>query len=83
MDSEITKLASDAEAEIVTKREDLLEPILEKLQNAIDAVAEEKGYTIVLNQTNSSGVSTILYGPEEDDVTQAVLKKLNVQIPGE
>lgn len=83
LDSEITKFASDAEEKLLAKREELLAPILEKLQKAIDDVAEEKGYTYLLNQTNSSGVSTILYGPDENDVTEAVMKQLNIQIPEE
>lgn len=83
LDAEITQFASDGEAKLLAKREELLVPILEKLQTAIDDVAKEKGYTYLLNQTNSSGVSTILYGPEENDVTEDVMKKLNIKMPGE
>ena len=83
LDAEITQFASEGEADLLAKREELLTPILEKLQKAIDDVAKEKGYTYLLNQTNSSGVSTILYGPEENDVTEDVMKKLNIKMPGE
>lgn len=83
LDEEIKKLAEDAEFDLMTKRSELLAPVLEKLQNAINTVAKENGYTYVLNQTTSAGVSTILYGPEEDDLTKKIMTKLNIQIPDE
>ncbi len=81
LDAEITKFASDGEQKLLAKREELLAPVLEKLQKAIDDVAKENGYTYVLNQTNSSGVSTILYGPDENDLTELIMKKLGINIP--
>ena len=83
LDEEVQKLAQDSEYDLHAKRQELLEPILTKLQNAINAVAQENGYTHVLNQTTSAGVSTILYGPEEDDLTEKIMNKLGVQIPKE
>lgn len=80
LDAELQQFTSEAEAKLLAKREELLAPILEKLQNALDDVAEEKGYTYLLNQTNSSGVSTILYGPDENDVTKDVMRKLNIPV---
>ncbi|MBK6901432.1 MAG: OmpH family outer membrane protein [Saprospirales bacterium] len=53
------------------------------MQNAINEVARENGYTHVLNQTTSGGVSTILYGPPEDDLTEKIFNKLGMQIPKE
>ncbi|MCR9171176.1 MAG: OmpH family outer membrane protein [bacterium] len=81
LDNEISDFAKDGEAQLLARREELMAHILEKLQSAIDEVAEENGYTYLLNQTTSSGVSTILYGPDENDVTEAVMKKLNIQMP--
>ena len=81
LDQEIQKDAADAEEKLLSKREELLLPVLEELQTAIDNVAKETGYTYVLNQTTSTGVSTILFGPEEDDLTEKIMLKLGVQIP--
>ncbi len=81
LDQEIQKFAQEAEQKLLSKREELLAPILEKLQNAIDKVAKEKGYTYILNQTTSGGVSTILYGPEENDITKVLMKELGIPIP--
>lgn len=81
LDQEIKKMASDAEFELLAKRQELLGPVLKSLQSAIDDVAKTNGYTYVLNQTTSAGVSTILYGPDEDDLTEKIMKKLNIEIP--
>jgi outer membrane protein len=81
LDEEVQKLAQDADYDIMAKRQALLEPILAKLQTAIDAVAVEGGYTYILNQTTSAGVSTILYGPDEADITKALFTKLGLKFP--
>ena len=81
LDKEIQEFAAESEQKLLAKREELLVPVLDDLQNAIDAVAERKGYKYVLNQTMSSGVSTILYGPEEDDLTEDIMKELGIALP--
>jgi outer membrane protein len=79
LDAEIQAFAADAEAKLAFRREELLLPILERLQAAIDEVAAEGGFTYILNQSNSAGVSTLLHGPDEDDITAALLAKLGIQ----
>jgi outer membrane protein len=81
LDEEVQKLAQDAEYDMMAKRQALLEPVLAKLQTAIDAVAVAGGYTYILNQTTSAGVSTILYGPDEADITKALFGKLGLVYP--
>jgi outer membrane protein len=81
LDEEVQKLAQDADYDIMAKRQALLEPVLAKLQTAIDAVAIAGGYTYILNQTTSAGVSTILYGPDEADITKALFLKLGLKYP--
>lgn len=81
LDEELRKLAEESEFQLQAKRQELLEPVLKKLQDAIDGTAAEKGYTYILNQTTSGGVSTILYGPQEDDITETVMKKLGITVP--
>ncbi len=80
LDGEIMDFAKDSEDKLLMKREELLVPVLEELQEAIDAAASENGYTYILNQTTSAGVSTILFGPEENDITEIVMKKLGIPI---
>lgn len=81
LDEEVQKLAADSEYDLLAKRQELLEPILKKLQTAIDAVAAAEGYSYILNQTTSAGVSTILYGPDEADVTEKLFAKLGIPMP--
>lgn len=78
LDTEIQILAAEAEQKMMLKREELLAPVVERLQTAIDEVAAEGGYTYILNQSNSAGVSAILYGPDEDDITPTLLVKLGI-----
>lgn len=83
LDQEIQQFAQESEYNLMAKREELLQPIVEKLQKAIDETAEAKGFTYILNQTTSAGVSTILYGPDENDITEDLMKKLGIKIPKE
>lgn len=81
LDSEVRKLATESEQRILSKRQELLGPILEKLQKAIDETAQENGFEYILNQTTSTGVSTILYGPDNNDITKKLMTKLGIPIP--
>ncbi|MCZ2356360.1 MAG: OmpH family outer membrane protein [Bacteroidia bacterium] len=80
LEDEIKKFTSDSEAQLLTKKEELLKPIIDKLQTAINTVAKEDGYTIVLNSSNSTGVSNILYAPESDNITEKIIKKLGLNL---
>ena len=56
---------------------EVLEPILIKLQDAIEAVGKENGYDYILNADNFSG-GVILYKKPGDDVTALVKAKLGM-----
>ncbi len=45
----LQKLPEEANKELAAKQEELYEPIREKMQNAIDKVAEENGYDYILD----------------------------------
>ncbi len=85
-EAEITKLQkeiqdsyADAENDLLEKRQEMLGPVLEKVQKAIDKVAEDNGYTYVFN-ANMSGAANILYGPAEDNITEKVLTELGIDV---
>lgn len=82
LEKEIQKFVQDAEASMAKKKEELLNPIFEKLQSAVDKVAEELGYGYVFN-SSIGGSSVLLKGPKKDNITLPILKKLNVEIPKE
>lgn len=71
-----------AEQELAQRRAELMSPLLQQVQAAIDAVAKEKKLDIVLNTTTSSGDVIILYVSDEirqnNDITEAVLARLEL-----
>lgn len=78
LEKEIKDTETNYEYEVSQKQAVLLQPVMNKLQEAIDAVAVEEGYTYILNQTSGSN---ILYGMEQFDVTDKIAAKLGVEIP--
>ncbi len=73
----LQKLQQDAQTTIDNKRSQLMEPVYRKVGKAIEDVAKENGYTFILNQ-QIGGLDVILYGDENNDVSDLVLKKLGV-----
>ena len=57
---------------LLEKEQELLQPILDRVNNAIQSVAEEKGYTYIFDL--SSGA--ILYADEAADVSAEVKARL-------
>ncbi|MDX2190284.1 MAG: OmpH family outer membrane protein [Bacteroidota bacterium] len=78
----IQEFQKNAEADLQKKQLELLQPVLDKIQKAIDAVANENGFTYVLNSDAGFGTTPVLlHGPESDNVTDLVLKKLGITPP--
>jgi outer membrane protein len=71
----IQKYAQTADQEIQKKRFDLLKPIVEKAQKAVNDVATEKGFKYVFD--SSPGKGLIVF--EGEDLMTAVKAKLGVQ----
>lgn len=72
----IQQFQEAAKTELETKRNALMSPIYEKLQNAIYAVARDNKLTAVFD-TNSGPI--IFYGEESIDITYMVMKELGIQ----
>ena len=64
-----------AQEAVQNKQSQLLAPVMKKIQDAIQAVAKEKGFTHVLSR------ESIIIAPDTDNMLQAVAKKLNVTVP--
>jgi outer membrane protein len=82
LEEEIQTYAEDAETNYNKKKEEMIAPILEKLQKAIDELAKEKGMTYIFNGS-LAGNGIILHGPKEDNITLDLLKKLGIEPPKE
>ncbi len=73
-EKKIVQYEQDMMNQLANKRAELIQPILERVQQAIDDVAAEQGYQYVFDQ--STGV--LLYAKEEDDITDKVKAKLGM-----
>ncbi len=74
LERRIQEFQSQAQGEIQKKEQELLAPIIEKARKAIDAVATEKGYTYVFD--NSSGV--LLFAKDSENLMAEVKAKLGL-----
>lgn len=70
---EIAKFEQDMVKQLQDKRASLLEPIYDKVNDAIKAVAEAEGYQFIFDN------QVLLYGQETSDVSAAVKAKLNMK----
>lgn len=76
LESRITAFQANAEEEFEGKRAELLAPLLEKIQNAINSVGKEKGYTYILDVATGAAV---YIGTDAIDVTKDVKTKLGIK----
>lgn len=83
LDSTLRRKQAIQEQQVMAMQQELIQPLLDKLQKAIDDISKAEGYTYVLNQSTSTGVSTILFGPESDNITEKIMTKLGIAIPAE
>ena len=72
----IQQFQASAEQEFEAKRAELLQPILEKIQNAINAVGKEKGYSYILDTATGAAV---YIGTGSIDCTGDVKAKLGIK----
>ena len=76
MENRIQLFRSNADEELAKKQEELLKPLLDKVQNAINAVGKEKGYTYIID--NAAG--TLVYlGADAIDASKDVKAKLGIK----
>ena len=78
----LLQLQNQYKQDIQQKQSDLMSPVLNKIQNAINEVAKEMGLTYVLNTMTSNGDYIILYASDaaqkKYDITDKVMQKLNL-----
>ncbi len=74
LEDRIQKFQLQAQQDVLVKKQELLEPILKKINQAIQQVAKEKGYSYILDIS----VGTVLYAAPQYDVTDLVKRKLGI-----
>lgn len=78
LNTELTQFNRSIRAEIQQKRAELLSPLLERIDQAIAAVAEENNLDFVLNKSTNMGNTIIFYAAENQvNISQEVLNWLN------
>jgi len=73
-EKKIAEFEVDAQRKTLKKRDELLTPILTRVEDAIKSVAKANGYTYVLD-TSAGGV---LYAADSEDITSLVRSKLGL-----
>lgn len=83
MQNSIKEFEEGAKTSMQKKQVSLLEPVLAKVQKAIDEVGKEKDYSYILStHADYGGSAIILYAKsKEDNISDLVLKKLGVTPP--
>ena len=61
------------EGELFKKRESLMAPIQDEIYNAIKDIAEQKGYSLILDRASDAG---IIFASPKADISNEVLTKL-------
>lgn len=75
-EAKIAQYEQDMQTQIYEKRNSLLEPILDQVNEAIKAVAIEEGYLYIFDASPGSGI--LLYADESTDVYDKVKAKLGL-----
>lgn len=75
--TKITEFQKMAQVIITQRRQILLAPVLDKLNDAIVEIGKEKGYSFIFDVSGGS----MLYVTDADDVSTLVAAKLGLTIP--
>lgn len=67
--------ANKAQTDLQKKEGELLTPIVEKMKKAVEKVAKEKGYAMVIQSNQNAQI--VLYSQPELDITEEVIKSFN------
>lgn len=80
LQTSIQNFQQEAQQSVIQKRAELLQPAYDKIQKTIDEVAKENGYSHVLS-TDTGGGFVLLYGREEDNISNLIFAKMGITPP--
>lgn len=79
LQTRIQEFSRTAETSLQTKYQQLVNPVVQKIQKAIDAVAKDNGFQYVFNlDAGANTIPILLVAPEENNITELVLRKLGI-----
>ncbi|WP_421920240.1 OmpH family outer membrane protein [Marinifilum sp.] len=73
----IQKFQADAQNSLQQKQAELMNPLFVKIKTAIQELAKEEGFNLILNG-QLGGAEIVLFSDDQTDVSDKVLKKLGV-----
>ena len=76
LQKEISDYEQQVQVQVLQKREELLKPILQKIDDAIQAEGKEGQYTFIFD---SSVSGALLFAQDSDDLLPAIKKRLGLQ----
>ncbi len=77
MEASLQELQQNIQAQIEQRRSKLLQPLYNRMDEAIATVAEERNLDFVLNEATSAGENVIFYSANETlDITKQVLQQV-------
>lgn len=71
----------EAQASVQRKTETLLAPLYKQVNDAVQAVAKENGYTFIIRENLGPEADILLFVDEKFNINDLVLKKLGVAAP--
>jgi outer membrane protein len=76
---ELQRLNEDAEKDLQGARDELLRPIAERATAILNAMANEKGYTLVVDVSNPE--NNVLWANPKNDLTAELVKRIDGATP--
>jgi len=77
--TELKRINEDAQKELQTLRDELLRPIAERATGLLNAMADEQGYTVVIDISNPE--NSVLWVNPRNDITADLIKGIDAQAP--
>ena len=75
-ENKLAQFEQDMQRQVLERRDALLQPILDRVNTAIEAVAKEEGYTYIFDASPGTGI--LLYADESTDIVEKVKAKLGM-----
>ena len=81
LQNRIQDFEQTAQKQVKAQSNQLLDPLLKKIQTNVNAYAKENNYRYVFNSDANSPWPTLLYAQEEDALNDSLLKKMGITPP--
>src|SRR5262245_50770022 len=75
--TELQRLNEDAQKELETMRDELLRPIAQRATALLNAMAEQSGYTMVIDVSNPQ--SNVVFVNQKFDITEELIKRIDAE----